>query len=102
MGLEAYDPRLIAAWEKGATEPVVFEFTERRLATRLRHTMYRLRNELTKARHMAASSATRAVIRIEDAAADGKYKMIVEPANHEFEAAIEAAGLTIPEIDIDI
>jgi hypothetical protein len=102
-GLEKYDPRLITAWEKGATEQIRIPLPKRSMATQLRQKLYRLRKELEKEQHPAYNSAKRAAVRIIEADSTGTYYVIIEPADAAYDAALEAAGLSMPELpEIDL
>lgn len=105
MTLEAYDPRMIEAWKRGAIETVTLTFRNRRLATRFRQRMYELRVKLNAEQHEAAASANRASIRILEPDPTGQTPMLVEPFDSIFDDALSSANLSgapaTPEIDFD-
>lgn len=98
MALESYDPKLIEAWRKGATEQVSITLATRQLATKLRQKLYRLRVELGKLKHEAYPSAARAQVRIVGPSTDDKWTVLVEPEGAEIAGALEAAGLGVPDL----
>jgi len=98
MALESYNPKLIEAWRLGALKQIEITLPTRAAATKLRQKLYRLRQELIKAQHSISVSAQRAQIRILGPDAENNYTLIIEPEGKEYDDALTAAGLDIPDI----
>lgn len=101
--LSRFDPRLLEAWKRGATDPVRLPFRDSKKAVAMRHQLYRVRRAMETAGHPYFESAKRAQIRI--ITEHNHSVVVIEPAASEFEEAFAAAGLdipTVPDIDFDI
>lgn len=104
MDINAFDPRLIEAWKRAATEAVVLNVANRNMALQLRQRLYRLRKALGANNHEVYKLAVRASIQIHpDDARHPEWQVILAPADAKLDASLNAAGLNIPpapELDI--
>lgn len=92
--LESFNPKLKAAWIKGSTSTLIIQVDSQNEATRLRYRLYKLRQALEKAEDPVYQSAKFAVVKIMPGI-DGKWNVVIEPADSEFDKALDNAGLDL-------
>lgn len=94
--LSSFLPELLAVWSKAALGPVTLKAPDRSSAIRLRYRLYSLRKSMEHYGHEAFASAAHATISIREAP-DGKWEVLVKPADQDLKTMIKDAGIEVEE-----
>lgn len=95
--INSFDPRLIEAWKRAATETITLNVANRSMALQLRQRLYRLRKAMGDNNHEVYKLAVRASIQIRpDDLRAPEWQVVLAPADAKLDASLSAAGLDIP------
>lgn len=107
--IESFGPELMAILQRGARERLVVELPSSAAAHSLRRRIHTLRARLRDAdddRYLVASKVRLSILygalAVPFANPAMKYKLIAQPHDAQFRAAIEAAGVNIDDSLVDV
>ncbi len=94
--VSSFGSRLFEFWRRALNERIAIPVATHQEAVRLRFRLYELRSAMREEEHPAVEAANRVTLRIY-ARPDGTYKVVGEPGDSEFDEALTAGGITVPD-----
>ena len=102
-----FNPRYVVWWLEGIRAPTTVRFPTRRLATKIRQSLYALRKAMQLENHYAASIVSKGEIirRPVDPRAtsiNDPHTLTIRPVDFDMNTLLDEAGIKAPDLDEDI
>ncbi len=99
--VSGFNPRFIVWWVEGCRSPRTVTFPTRRLATRMRQSLYALRNAMRREEHHAVLLIERGEIihrpvKASATGIDDPHTLTIRPANFDLNDILDDAGIGQP------